>query len=170
MLISIEYSIDNMRGGMKIYIMRHGQAGLYANSDAERELTGTGRQQSAEMARWLSAIEPTLDCVLHSPYVRAVQTWQVIGNFFTVNKVQVCEDITPYGDAEFIADYIRALVAEYNYETILLVSHLPVVSYLTAALTNGKQMPAFATSAIACLELNENDCQLKWLETSQSIS
>jgi phosphohistidine phosphatase len=155
---------------MKIYIMRHGQAGLYANSDAERELTGTGRQQSVDMANWLSAIEPTLDCVLHSPYVRAAQTWQVIGNFFTANKVEVCEDITPYGDAEFIADYVRALGAQHNYDTILLVSHLPVVSYLTAALTNGNQMPAFATSAIACLELDENDYQLKWLETPSSIS
>ncbi|MFT5805769.1 MAG: phosphohistidine phosphatase [Moritella dasanensis] len=154
---------------MKIYIMRHGQAGLYANSDAERELTGTGRQQSVDMANWLSAIEPTLDCVLHSPYVRATQTWQVIGNFFTVNKVEVCEDITPYGDAEFIADYVRALVEQHNYKTVLLVSHLPVVSYLTSALTASKHMPAFATSAIACLELNDKDCNFKWLETPASI-
>ncbi|GIC75439.1 phosphohistidine phosphatase SixA [Moritella sp. F3] len=154
---------------MKIYIMRHGQAGLYANSDAERELTGTGRQQSADMADWLSAIEPTLDCVLHSPYIRAAQTWDVIGNFFTVHKVEVCEDITPYGDAEFIADYVKALVAQHNYETVLLVSHLPVVSYLTSAMTAGKHMPAFATSAIACLEMNGNDCHFKWLETPASI-
>jgi len=154
---------------MKIYIMRHGQAGLYANSDAERELTGTGRQQSVDMASWLSAIEPTLDCVLHSPYVRAAQTWQVIGNLFTVNSVEVCDDITPYGDAEYIADYVRALVEQHNYQTILLVSHLPVVSYLTSVLTTGKQMPAFATSAIACLELDENSCNLKWLETPASI-
>ncbi len=154
---------------MKIYIMRHGQAGLYANSDAERELTGTGRQQSVDMASWLSAIEPTLDCVLHSPYVRAAQTWQVIGNLFTVNTVEVCDDITPYGDAEYIADYVRALVKQHNYQTILLVSHLPVVSYLTSELTTGKHMPAFATSAIACLELDENSCNLKWLETPASI-
>ncbi|QUM75668.1 phosphohistidine phosphatase SixA [Moritella sp. 24] len=154
---------------MKIYIMRHGQAGLYANSDAERELTGTGRQQSADMASWLSAIEPTLDCVLHSPYIRAAQTWNVIGNFFTVNKVEVCEDITPYGDAEFIADYVRALVEQNNYETVLLVSHLPVVSYLTSVLTANKHMPAFATSAIACLELEKNSFNFKWLETPASI-
>ncbi|MDX2322337.1 MAG: phosphohistidine phosphatase SixA [Moritella sp.] len=154
---------------MKIYIMRHGQAGLYANSDAERELTGTGRQQSVDMASWLSAIEPTIDCVLHSPYIRAAQTWQVIGNFFTANNVEVCEDITPYGEAEFIADYVKALVAQHDYQTVLLVSHLPVVSYLTATLTAGKHMPAFATSAIACLELDENIFNLKWLETPASI-
>ncbi len=154
---------------MKIYIMRHGQAGLYASSDAERELTGTGREQSAQMASWLSAVEPNIDCVLHSPYVRAAQTWQVIGNFFTASKVEVCMDITPHGDADFIADYLRALVEQHQYETILLVSHLPVVSYLTAALTQGEHMPAFATSAIACLELDANGIALNWLETPHSI-
>jgi phosphohistidine phosphatase len=51
----------------------------------------------------------------------------------------------------------------------LLVSHLPVVSYLTAALTQGKHMPAFATSAIACLELDANGIALNWLETPHSI-
>lgn len=154
---------------MKIYIMRHGQAGLYASCDAERELTGTGRQQSIDMASWLSAIEPNLDCVLHSPYVRASQTWQVIGNFFNTSKVELCEDITPYGDAELIADYVKALVEQHNYETVLLVSHLPVVSYLTSVLTAGENMPAFATSAIACLELEKNTFNLKWLETPASI-
>ncbi|MFT7684339.1 MAG: phosphohistidine phosphatase, partial [Moritella dasanensis] len=56
-----------------------------------------------------------------------------------------------------------------NYKTVLLVSHLPVVSYLTSALTASKHMPAFATSAIACLELNDKDCNFKWLETPASI-
>ncbi len=154
---------------MKIYIMRHGQAGIYANSDAERELTGTGRQQSLQMGQWLSNFVPNIDCVFHSPYIRAEQTWQVIRDCFVSKKVEVCGDIIPGGDAEFVADYLLALVAQYQYSSILLVSHLPVVSYLTATLTQGQSMPAFATSAIACIEVNENSGELKWLETPHSI-
>ena len=155
---------------MKIYIMRHGQAGLYARSDAERELTGTGRQQSADMADWLSAVEPSLDCVLYSPFVRATQTWQVVAPYFQARNVMICADITPSGDAAQIADYVRALAEQYQYQNMLLVSHLPVVSYLTAELTAGEHMPAFATSAIACLELLESGAiELHWLQTPASI-
>jgi len=154
---------------MKIYIMRHGQAGLYAESDEARELTEVGRDDSAKMAAWLAKFEPQLDCVLFSPYVRATQTWHVVRNFFELGNVEVCNDITPYGDAQDVADYVTALVEQHQYEHVLLVSHLPVVSYLTAALTTDNSLPSFATSAIACIEVSQSESKLTWIQSPASI-
>lgn len=155
---------------MKIYIMRHGQASLQANTDAERQLTATGREDSAKVAQWLSQFEPSLDCVLFSPYVRAAQTWDVICNFFDTGVVEVCKDITPYGDADDVADFLLALQGQHDYETMLIVSHLPVVSYLVAALTTDRQLPSFATSAIACVEVKADKIELSWIESPASIN
>lgn len=155
---------------MKIYIMRHGQASLQANTDEERQLTVTGRDDSARMAQWLSKFEPSLDCVLFSPYVRAAQTWDVICNFFDTKTVEVCKDVTPYGDAEHMADFLLALSEQHDYDTMLIVSHLPVVSYLVAALTTDRQLPSFSTSAIACVEVKAQTIELSWIENPVSIN
>lgn len=39
---------------MKIYIMRHGQAGMNAKTDEQRPLTEQGIEESIHMARWLA--------------------------------------------------------------------------------------------------------------------
>ena len=39
---------------MKIYIMRHGQAGMNAKTDEQRPLTEQGIEESIHMAGWLA--------------------------------------------------------------------------------------------------------------------
>lgn len=64
---------------MKIYIMRHGQAGMNAKTDEQRPLTEQGIEESIHMARWLAPqLGDKLDRVIHSNYLRAKQTWQSI--------------------------------------------------------------------------------------------
>ncbi len=64
---------------MKIYIMRHGQAGMNAKTDEQRPLTEQGIEESIHMASWLAPqLDGVLDLVVHSNYLRARQTWQSI--------------------------------------------------------------------------------------------
>jgi len=138
---------------MKIFIMRHGEAEHYAASDAERELTQHGRKASLAVARACAGKGfAQFDKVLVSPYIRAQQTWQEISSQFSSEQVETCDDITPYGDSEQVADYVSALLDTHNYQSVLIVSHLPLVGYLTSEFVTDMVPPMFPTSGLICIE------------------
>lgn len=139
---------------MLIYIMRHGEAENFAASDAERPLTARGIAQSQQMAVLLAShLEGELDQVWVSPYLRAQQTWQaMVDTLPTATQVSSVDDITPYGEAETVAGYIQATIEEQQPQSLLLISHLPLVGYLTSELVAGLQPPMFLTSAIAAID------------------
>ncbi|MGF1874716.1 phosphohistidine phosphatase SixA [Photobacterium frigidiphilum] len=139
---------------MRIFIMRHGEAQNFASSDAERPLTIRGEQQSKQAASQLATqLEGNLDLVWVSPYLRAQQTWQVMtAELPEAKKVVTADNITPYGDSEDVAAYLKALIAIERPETVMLISHLPLVGYLTADIVAGIQPPMFRTSAIAAID------------------
>ncbi|MFA1560729.1 phosphohistidine phosphatase SixA [Aliivibrio fischeri] len=154
---------------MKVFIMRHGEAETYAPSDEERNLTAHGESQSAKIAQWLTAEHKVqFDYVLVSPYVRAQQTWNTIKPILNVPdaKVEICEDITPYGDSDDVVEYVKALGSVEGVENILLVSHLPLVGYLTADFVPGIMPPMFPTSAMSCVEYSyiNGKSELLWLQ------
>lgn len=138
---------------MKIFIMRHGEAEHFASSDSERELTSKGRSASLAVARACAQKGFShFDKVLVSPYIRAQQTWQEISSCFSADDVETCEDITPYGDAEQVVDYVSALIDVHQYQSVLIVSHLPLVGYLTADFVTNIHPPMFPTSGLTCIE------------------
>lgn len=151
---------------MQIYIMRHGEAENFAASDAERPLTARGIAQSQQMATLLAShLDGGLDQVWVSPYLRAQQTWQAMANLLpAVVKVGSVDDITPYGDAETVAEYIKATIETEQPQSLLLISHLPLVGYLTAELVADLQPPMFLTSAIAAIEYDpqSGSSELLW--------
>ncbi len=68
---------------MKIFILRHGEAEHFANTDAERQLTPRGRTESEAVARACKEQGfAQFDKVLVSPYIRAQQTWQESAHTF----------------------------------------------------------------------------------------
>ncbi len=63
---------------MNIWIMRHGEAGFNASSDAARCLTDNGIKNTISQGKWLGEHlanqQIQLDKILVSPYLRAQQT------------------------------------------------------------------------------------------------
>ncbi|EIM1706593.1 phosphohistidine phosphatase SixA [Aeromonas dhakensis] len=154
---------------MKIYIMRHGQAGMNAKTDEQRPLTEQGIEESIHMARWLAPqLGGKLDRVIHSNYLRARQTWQSIcSELPKTGAVEESGDITPYGDPAFVASYLTTLAAKHD--SILMVSHLPLVGYLVQSLCPAAGAPMFATSGLACIEWQDGKGALLWLEGPHTI-
>ncbi|HDZ8967064.1 TPA: phosphohistidine phosphatase SixA [Aeromonas dhakensis] len=154
---------------MKIYIMRHGQAGMNAKTDEQRPLTEQGIEESIHMARWLAPqLGGKLDRVIHSNYLRARQTWQSIcSELPKAGAVEESGDITPYGDPAFVASYLTTLAAKHD--SILMVSHLPLVGYLVQSLCPAAGAPMFATSGLACIEWRDGQGALLWLEGPHTI-
>ena len=138
---------------MKILIMRHGEAEHYATTDAERALTDKGRRDSINAAQiCVNKGYTHLDIVLVSPYLRAQQTWQAIAPYFHSKQVKVCDDITPYGDARCVGEYVAAVMDIEKQKSILMVSHLPLVGYLTSEFVPDVAPPMFPSSGIACID------------------
>ncbi|OOE94945.1 phosphohistidine phosphatase SixA [Salinivibrio sp. MA351] len=142
---------------MKLIIMRHGEAQAFAASDSERGLTAHGEQQSQQMATWLQQQlnGQAIDKVLVSPYLRAQQTWQACAPLLpAAGEVLTEEGITPYGNSDQVHTYLSAMIEVDNPGVILLISHLPLVGYLTNEWVKEGQPPMFATSAMAIIDVD----------------
>ncbi|MCE1713937.1 phosphohistidine phosphatase SixA, partial [Enterobacter hormaechei] len=83
---------------MQIFIMRHGDAALEAISDAARQLTPRGCDESQKMACWLAQQKHQIDLVLVSPYIRAEQTLQIVRKSLSLpDGEEVLLGLTPSG-------------------------------------------------------------------------
>lgn len=145
---------------MQIFVMRHGQAEAIAPSDSLRTLTEGGVKEAEITGQWLLENSQTFDCVFVSPYVRAQQTADaVIGQLSRVGKRQILSFITPEDSPKAVHDYLDAVSSDEQYQSILLVSHMPLVSYLVAELTSDKAMPIFQTGSIAQIDYDTDKMQ-----------
>lgn len=133
--------------------MRHGDAEPYASSDQSRQLTEYGVSQVNRNGLWLTKQAPQLDLILVSPYVRAQQTQQLISDIIEPpTHLETLPDLVPEGNAGNVHDYVDAAIKLYQPSNILLVSHMPLVSYLVETFSIEKQTPIFPTAAIAHID------------------
>ena len=141
---------------MQVFIMRHGDAALDAASDSVRPLTSCGCDESRLMANWLKGQKVDIERVLVSPFLRAEQTLDVVGECINLpSGVDVLPELTPCGDVGLVSAYLQALANE-GIATVLVISHLPLVGYLVSELCPGETPPMFTTSAIASVTLDES--------------
>ena len=142
---------------MQIFIMRHGQAGPMAASDSQRELTEHGFLEASIMAKWLNDNKVTVDSVFVSPYVRAQQTAKtVMADNSNRAKLITLDFITPSGNAKQVHDYLDGVFTTESIDKLLIVSHMPLVSYLVEELTAESTCPVFQTASIAIIDYDTN--------------
>ena len=141
---------------MQVFIMRHGDAALDAASDSVRPLTSCSCDESRLMANRLKGQKVDIERVLVSPFLRAEQTLDVVGECMNLPAgVDVLPELTPCGDVGLVSAYLQALANE-GIATALVISHLPLVGYLVSELCPGETPPMFTTSAIASVTLDES--------------
>lgn len=138
---------------MRIFIMRHAEAEMMAQSDKARELTENGQQQSLKQGEWLQSVMPDFDKIIASPYTRAISTFEQVNSVYNQKlseKLEIWDGITPYGNPELVSDYLATL-SDQNMQSVLLISHLPLVGEIIAELC-GKNPISFYPSTIAEVE------------------
>lgn len=137
---------------MQVYIMRHGEAAECAECDSSRPLTCCGNEEVSQMAEWLGNKQPTIEALIVSPYLRALQTQATLAQHFTaLPKATILNDLVPAGDPAKVSDYLHAQALS-GIQSVLVVSHLPLVGYLVANLCPGEAPPMFATAGIAYID------------------
>ncbi|SQI38420.1 Phosphohistidine phosphatase sixA [Leminorella richardii] len=142
---------------MRVFIMRHGEASFHAESDPARPLTERGVEETSQMALRLHQMVGDISCVLVSPYLRAQQTLETIRRAFPLSadvSIETVSQLIPGGDPGWCADYLTVL-AQQGVSEVLVVSHLPLVSYLVSELSQGSASPMFSTSSVACVTLDD---------------
>lgn len=138
---------------MQLYIMRHGQAETFGNADALRPLTEQGKLEVAVMAKWLQNAGIEFDHLFVSPFLRAQQTAEILLAALNISLPQTTLDlIIPEGNARKVHDYIDGVCSVERFDKLLIVSHMPLVSFLTAELTVEHESPIFQTTAIAQID------------------
>lgn len=130
---------------MKLFIMRHGEAGRHAQDD-QRELTDVGRQQVARVAAQLAESDSRPELIWCSPLVRARQTAAIVAERLNC-PVKEKLFITPDDDPARCLDALLASTTS----PLLLVSHMPLVGVLTSLLTDGHRRGAAFMTAQAVL-------------------
>jgi phosphohistidine phosphatase len=136
---------------MNVTVIRHGTAEDHAVVDSDRALTVEGRDEVRGVATALVGQKPIPDLVLCSPYVRAVQTAElVVGVIGYGGVVQVSRALTP--DAPPVD--VRTLVDELVGHThVLLVSHEPLLS-ATCRLLLGTPFPGLRRAEAVSMRLD----------------
>ena len=134
---------------VNLVIMRHGEAEPQYLSDSERQLTAAGQAEVSEMAQWLHHHYSAFDRIFSSPYRRTQQTAAVLlQKGLSAHPVEVNADLVPEGNAQLVVDFLDMLYAENPQTKILLVSHMPLVSFLVETFTKTGNTPIFETSAL----------------------
>ena len=145
---------------MRIFIMRHGQASALPAVDAERPLTAHGVDEVNTMAQWLKSLPFEFDKIYVSPFKRAQQTASTVAHLLNKERSTTLNFITPSGSAHQLHDFLdgehdKESIDEQTEQRVLIVSHMPLVSYLVAELTSEHNAPVFQTAAIAEINYDE---------------
>lgn len=140
---------------MKIIIVRHGEASFDAPSDHQRVLTERGIAQNQNVAEQLKAWIQTLE--LSSPpklwastLVRAQQSAQTYSKILGAD-IETQPFLGPDSDPDRV---IRALSKLTEHDTLVMVSHQPLVGTLVSLLEAGHPYEAYpySTSEALCLQ------------------
>ena len=157
---------------MQLFIMRHGEAQNFveqgSRDDSQRALTTQGKLEAKMMANWLQKMKVKPKQVFVSPYIRAQQTCAIACSMMET-AITTLDFITPSGDAKKVHDFIdgwcseqQALTvqkSELKQESLLIIAHMPLVSYLVAQLTQFEHAPIFATAGIAHIDYDIDTMQ-----------
>jgi phosphohistidine phosphatase len=138
---------------INVVLMRHGDAEALRSSDQERQLTALGVEEVQCMASYLNAHDAPFDYVISSPYLRACQTadLMVAQQSPLAQRLQVTE-LVPEADAADAQLFLDALLTTAPSARVLVVSHMPLLSFLTEKLSRPGVTPIFATAGCALFQ------------------
>jgi phosphohistidine phosphatase len=157
---------------MNLYLLRHAEAVERGTPgyehDATRPLTRDGVRRMKRIARGIRALEPELDLILTSPFLRAAQTAELVAAALKQEKkLHVTPHLAPDGEpAKLLGELSKRFPKAMN---VMLVGHEPHLSELIARLIAGEARVAIQLKKGALCKLSaegwhQGPCAtLEWL-------
>jgi phosphohistidine phosphatase len=119
---------------MDLLVIRHAIAGDRAEwaktgrPDHERPITPEGRERMQQIARALQRLVPNLDLLATSPFVRAVETADVVAEAYEKLEIVDAPPLAPGGTP----DEVQAWLAARPEQRIAIVGHEPDLGQLVS--------------------------------------
>lgn len=160
---------------MDIYILRHGRAEKRAPSvrgDEARALTGEGRTEILGVAEFLASRDVVFGCIATSPYVRSIETAQIVAKALGKRGLVVqWDELTPGSGIEALESRIAGRSEE---ESCLIVGHEPLLGKFTGYMISGGGDAAIAMgkgglAKIRNARFDPVSGELQWLLTVRQI-
>jgi phosphohistidine phosphatase len=126
---------------MELLVVRHAIAvepaewAAGGKPDHERPLTGEGRRLMRRNARGIAAAAPWLHAIASSPYVRAIETAEILSREYRKLEVTTVPALASGGSREELLAWLEKRDDE---ERIALVGHEPDLGRLVAWLVSGR--------------------------------
>lgn len=162
---------------MNLLLIRHGEAlsvgfpGI--DSDEQRVLSPAGRDKTRLAANALNKIGIRINIMLASPYLRAMETAEIICEHLDKPpQLRSCEALSAGGNVKKVIDAIRQVA---DLGGLALCAHEPDLSMLATYLLGGKKEPCliFHTGAVAHMQLDLNSksptASLHWFLNSHQL-
>jgi phosphohistidine phosphatase len=130
---------------MEIVVVRHAIAAEPSEwagtgrPDSERPLTDKGRRLMRRNARGIAAAAPWLHAIASSPFVRAMETAEILAREFRKLEVTTVPALASGGSREEIVEWLKTRDDE---ERIALVGHEPDLGRLVGWLVGGRTIGA----------------------------
>lgn len=151
---------------MFVYLVQHAEA-KPENEDPQRSLSDKGLKDIKKVADFLSKITIKVDEIFHSGKLRARQTAEILANTLKVNFSEV-QGLAPLDDPQIWAKKLENID-----KSIMLVGHLPHLSYLASLLTCGdkeKNVISFKMGGVVCLKKEQKHYSVSWMIIPEIIS
>ncbi len=134
---------------MRLYIMRHGEAEQHTHVDSQRDLNERGKFEAFNAGKRLSIQRYRLDGVWVSEYKRAQQTYDEVEKSIECLQVKSSNKILPSSRPQEVQKLLDSWLLNDDLQSVLIVSHMPLVSYLVDILCEDVGAILFPTAAIA---------------------
>jgi phosphohistidine phosphatase len=139
---------------MNLYIIRHGDAERISEdvNDFNRKLTSKGESILKSAVKKWKVIIPSLDYIISSPYLRAVQTAEIIASEYNLLDKLIKNDKLSSGcRTEDVVDTINS----YDGKNIAIVGHEPDCSnHISKFISSSVAFISFKKGAIAKIIFN----------------
>lgn len=155
---------------MRVVLVRHGPAvdreDPACPPDPDRPLTPEGRARTRAAAAGLRALDVRPDLVLTSPYVRAVQTAEIVCEALALDAPATTEHLLPGAEPMALAHFL----ASRSESEVLCTGHEPHLGLLLTSLLEGRaageSLADLKKAGAACVDADRPGTQpgtLLWL-------
>ena len=160
---------------MRLYLMRHGLAIDRDDPDcppeAERYLTPKGIERTRAVAQGLAELGIRPSVLLTSPYVRAVQTGEIVCDALEIDpkNLHASDALKPEANPARIAEELGRITAD----EVICFGHAPHLDdFIAYAVRASAPFTMLKMAGVACLEVQRfspPEGQLRWLLTPKLL-
>jgi phosphohistidine phosphatase len=120
---------------MDLLVIRHGKAEPRSadGNDASRPLSEDGRKKLRRGVRGLRKLVPTVDALVSSPLLRAVETAEIVAEAYEPLALEQTPVLEPHRDPKELAEWL----ADRHEGVLAIVGHEPLLSHAATWFLSG---------------------------------